>query len=748
MTVTSRMIVRLWAFRKDDDDVAGPQRRRNLVIANIMGTRGHMKVSTIAATVAALTATAAGVVTCKEASESPAAAPQGATASDAPKALSEARRLVLSGDAGPAPTYLNEPEAWVGDPQEPLQQFFHLSEGSEVFPYGALLAIDSGDGTLFFDTNNPTFGLLADPPDTTCDPNKQPWCNNHGVPVGMTVAKTRDSMLLDMEMFGLNCAACHVGELQAKGNTYRVLGGPNMFDAIGFVSGLKGAVGYTMADSDHVLSFLGRWAALGENPIGGTDPAFLALVQAAQAEVKTGSVLGQALAKALQAMLAEVSNETFLPRGPGLRLVPGSAPPPQQAPTLKPTQVRPGSRPDLPRGTTAFTLPPTRPTMTSVALLPKPEMAAFNLEFGAALIGLDHATQPLSPFEQSLEQITDLKARSLMLESFLVNYWEALQLLKERFSALSALGAGGKVGVESTPPGPGRVDAFMTARNILFPGSPAPATSPVDIPRIWRLHDIHRYHWDGDTNSLIERNVGQAVVIGAVIDPHNGQSTILIQYIQTLEDLAGKILPPPWPLGPIDVDAGPGAHGRDLFVANCLGCHGLGNDGGTSPYDVKTDVLRIHNFSLPMDGGGSFHAALKSELDLVMKQAYAYADAAADAQEDPSKTIINAPQQYANRSLDGVWATAPYLHNGSVASLADLLEPASARSSLVTVGGRVYDTDRVGYAPAPGAFSRDGGAKGDSMCDPDSGTTACGHPYGTELSADDKKALLEYLESL
>jgi hypothetical protein len=71
--------------------------------------------------------------------------------------------------------------------------------------------------------------------------------------------------------------------------------------------------------------------------------------------------------------------------------------------------------------------------------------------------------------------------------------------------------------------------------------------------------------------------------------------------------------------------------------------------------------------------------------------------------------------------------------------LADLLEPPSARPSLVTVGGRVYDTDRVGYTAAQGAFSRDGGAKGDSMG---------GHDYGTDAGAYDKKALLEFLKSL
>src|SRR5882672_12929830 len=112
-----------------------------------MGTRGHMKVSTFAAIVAAVTGSAAAVVTCKAPSEpsgSPGTAPQDAMASDASHPVSVNLRPQLSGDAGPVPSYLNEPDIWTGTQ---LQQFFHLSEGSEVFPYGGLLAIYSADAT-------------------------------------------------------------------------------------------------------------------------------------------------------------------------------------------------------------------------------------------------------------------------------------------------------------------------------------------------------------------------------------------------------------------------------------------------------------------------------------------------------------------------------------------------------------------------------------------------------------------------
>src|SRR5690242_8289717 len=106
-----------------------------------MGTRERMKGSAIAAVIAVF-AEAGAVSSCKrsvEPSGSPNSAPQGANAS-----ITSSRALSI--DACPAPCYLNEPVDWKGNQR---QQFFHLSEGSEAFPYGALVAIHSPDDTPF-----------------------------------------------------------------------------------------------------------------------------------------------------------------------------------------------------------------------------------------------------------------------------------------------------------------------------------------------------------------------------------------------------------------------------------------------------------------------------------------------------------------------------------------------------------------------------------------------------------------------
>lgn len=104
-----------------------------------------------------------------------------------------------------------------------------------------------------------------------------------------------------------------------------------------------------------------------------------------------------------------------------------------------------------------------------------------------------------------------------------------------------------------------------------------------------------------------------------------------------------------------------------------------------------------------------------------------------------------AQYRYEARVLHGIWAAAPYLHNGSVPTLADLLKPASERPSSFQVG-RSYDTTAVGLAAVqPGLHD----TRQTTGCDKrDSGNSRCGHEYGTNLTAQQKRDLIEYLKKL
>lgn len=100
---------------------------------------------------------------------------------------------------------------------------------------------------------------------------------------------------------------------------------------------------------------------------------------------------------------------------------------------------------------------------------------------------------------------------------------------------------------------------------------------------------------------------------------------------------------------------------------------------------------------------------------------------------------------YEARVLQGIWATAPYLHNGSVPTLADLLKPAADRPASFKVGP-AYDTERVGLALAQTKFDQT--MVTTDCSDVVSGNSRCGHEYGTDMSKSDKEALLEYLKTL
>lgn len=95
--------------------------------------------------------------------------------------------------------------------------------------------------------------------------------------------------------------------------------------------------------------------------------------------------------------------------------------------------------------------------------------------------------------------------------------------------------------------------------------------------------------------------------------------------------------------------------------------------------------------------------------------------------------------QYRARPLNGIWATGPFLHNGSVPTLADLLMPEDQRPVKFRVGDSELDPSTVGFVEPENGFILDTTKIGNANS---------GHSYGTTLSDADKAALIEYLKTL
>src|ERR1700730_8821112 len=98
---------------------------------------------------------------------------------------------------------------------------------------------------------------------------------------------------------------------------------------------------------------------------------------------------------------------------------------------------------------------------------------------------------------------------------------------------------------------------------------------------------------------------------------------------------------------------------------------------------------------------------------------------------------------YESRVLRGIWATAPYLHNGSVPNLWELLTPPKERKSTFMVGSRAFDPKNVGYGTDQSPFK-----SGKFVTDPKNANGNGGHEYGTGLTPDERWAIIEYLKTL
>jgi mono/diheme cytochrome c family protein len=322
-----------------------------------------------------------------------------------------------------------------------------------------------------------------------------------------------------------------------------------------------------------------------------------------------------------------------------------------------------------------------------------------------------------------------------------------LALLKARLAYLK----NGRLLVDGTEPGPGRVDAFGAARNLLFSKYAVKMQSPVSFPFIWNVPDNTQpnaetrwIHYDGNTNSILERNIGQALGMGAVFEPKTFESTLRIGNLHRLEVLTHKLQPPKWPaevLGPIDETKAKA--GEQIFNNKCKGCH---QDRLYPLSEVGTDSNRANSFGQPV-AGKPFPEMVAPILSGLKKRAF-QDDSVSEADQarmDAKPVVWRATGQYLARPLQGIWATAPYLHNGSVPTLYHMLHP-EQRPGKFAIGSHEYDPEKVGYASD---LTADGGAwVYDTATTGNSNIGHTGDRFGTTLPEEQKAALLEYLKTL
>lgn len=282
------------------------------------------------------------------------------------------------------------------------------------------------------------------------------------------------------------------------------------------------------------------------------------------------------------------------------------------------------------------------------------------------------------------------------------------------------------------PFGPGRVDTFnpykLSQLGHEYPNglTPEEAIGIARYPSIWEQKSkrTRPLNWDGNAPRVQDRNVGAAFGAGAT--PESLDLAAIARVQAYLEDLQ----PPKWPFTAPDPAAV--ARGATLYKQYCYSCHDPAGDqiGKLVPIEqIGTDRRRLDSYT--------------EKLNTLFQNM--------GPGEPWQMKGMQKTNGYANRPLDGIWARGPYLHNGSVPTLADLLRPAAERNGgapTFKVGHAVYDPVNVGLRTDVAAIGGWATPDFDLRLPGNSNAGHTGAAYGTDLPPEDKQALLAYLKTL
>ena len=282
--------------------------------------------------------------------------------------------------------------------------------------------------------------------------------------------------------------------------------------------------------------------------------------------------------------------------------------------------------------------------------------------------------------------------------------------------------------------GRGRDDAMNLTKYFLTKLPLDDTLGPTDMPSIWNIKKYKtnpgtRLSFAGDSvdaNSvIIDSALG---VIGA--PPSNNQT-----FLEQVEWLTKYLEGYPAPKFPVDPDPAKAAAGKPVFDAHCARCHASARTGTVVPVEeVGTDRERIKSWN---KGAAIVANRIVKSFGI-----------------DRPGLVEDDPKGYVAAFLDGIWLRAPYLHNGSVPSLRDLLNPVAKRPRLFYRGYDVYDVVDVGFVSQEHQAERmripwaDVKAAATPYDVSWRSNGNIGHEYGVDLSPGEKDALVEYLKTL
>ena len=330
-------------------------------------------------------------------------------------------------------------------------------------------------------------------------------------------------------------------------------------------------------------------------------------------------------------------------------------------------------------------------------------------------------------------------------------------------------------GGKGTPTGPGRLDMPTAIKAYAFAESGwTPPSTPASANNgSWYF--VGRSDWfqiNANVNTSILRDIAETATGGGAVDmfgPNPSyRSTIDFDAIARIDQVVDNARPPVWP-GDAPRDEAAARRGESIYKATCRGCHeprtterGLLHFPNLSCKSVGVDCAYAQSYLEPVAGVPA--AARLTEVFSRTRDAY-FASRGIDARsalalEDVYDPTLNPTGRrergkfqftdgYRAKPLDGMWATAPFLHNGSVPTIADLLKPASERPRRFWLGHRRYDMQNVGLTVIPEGQGPRPDLQADFLFDTAlPGNSNGGHEFGVRLPAEDKRALIEFLKGM
>lgn len=367
------------------------------------------------------------------------------------------------------------------------------------------------------------------------------------------------------------------------------------------------------------------------------------------------------------------------------------------------------------------------------------------------------------------------------------------------------------VASQSVLEGYGRLDALNRIGNQVFsidlkkPENYAGSSAPVHYPRIWNTPWFDWVQYNGSIMQPMVRNAGEALGVSAelnLLDPSKGlfKSSVDIDRLNEMEQMIAGDPPslekgfsglksPRWPSDILPaIDEKLATQGGELYKVHCQECHrppvstkaffDFNNKDWWTRNEVGQPVLKIENIPIEHIGTDPAQAADMMSRTVAIpphlgidKSDFADAlrllvaktvnviydqrkldDKQRNAMNGNMPNEIQGKLEYKVRPLNGVWATPPYLHNGSVPNVYALLSPVEERPKKFYLGNREYDPVNLGYKhdKLTNGFEFDTSIRGNwntghEFADKPPKTKGV---IGKKLAPDERKAIIEYLKTL